>query len=85
MYPCFAQIAREEGFEDIAQIIESIAVAEKQHEKRYLGLLTKIQAGQVFKKSKKVIWRCLNCGYLHESAEAPGECPACAHPQSYYE
>ncbi len=85
MYPSFAKIAREEGFDCIADIFESIAVAEKQHEKRYLGLLANVEAGRVFKKDKPVVWRCRNCGYLHEGTEAPEICPACAHPQSYFE
>lgn len=85
MYPGFAKTAREEGFDDIALIFEAIAVAEKQHEKRYLGLLSNIQNGLVFKKTQKVAWRCLNCGYLHESDEAPEECPACDHPRDYFE
>ena len=85
MYPGFAKVAREEGFEDIAKVFESIVVAEKQHEKRYRGLLANIKAGSVFKKDKKVVWRCRNCGYLHEGTEAPGECPACAHPQAHFE
>ncbi len=85
MYPAFAKIAREEGFEKIAAIFTSIAVAEKQHEKRYLGLLANVEAGTMFKKDKPVVWRCRNCGYLHEGTEAPEECPACAHPQSYFE
>ena len=85
MYPGFAKVAREEGFEEIAAIFESIAVAEKQHEKRYLGLLNNIEKGTVFKKDKPVVWRCLNCGYIHEGTEAPKVCPACAHPQAYYE
>lgn len=85
MYPSFAKTAKEEGFEDIANIFTSIAVAEKQHEKRYLGFLANIKAGKVFKKEKPVVWRCLNCGYLHEGTEPPEECPACAHPRSYYE
>jgi rubrerythrin len=85
MYPSFAKIARDEGFTEIADMFEAIAVAEKQHEKRYLGLLSNIEMGTVFKKSKPVVWRCINCGYLHEGSEAPLECPACAHPQSYYE
>jgi len=85
MYPSFAQVAREEGFEEIAGIFESIAVAEKQHEKRYLGLLANVEAGTVFKKDKPVVWRCLNCGYRHEGAEAPDVCPACAHPQAFFE
>jgi len=85
MYPGFAKIAREEGFEPIAKILDLISVAEKQHEKRYQRLLANLEAGKVFKKDNSVIWRCLNCGYLHEGTEAPTECPACAHPRDYYE
>ena len=85
MYPEFAEIAREEGFEEIAKVFTAIAVAEKQHEKRYLGLLANVEAGTVFKKDKKVVWRCRNCGYLHEGEEAPDKCPACAHPQAHFE
>jgi len=85
MYPEFAETAREEGFDDIAKVFESIAVAEKQHEKRYLDLLANVEAGTVFKKPKKVVWRCRNCGYLHEGTEAPDTCPACAHPQAHFE
>jgi rubrerythrin len=85
MYPEFAEVAREEGFETIAKTFEAIAVAEKQHEKRYLGLLANVEAGTVFKKDKKVVWRCRNCGYLHEGEEAPKVCAACAHPQAHFE
>lgn len=85
MYPGFAEAAREEGFDSIASIFESIAVAEKQHEKRYLGLLANVEAGTVFKKDESVVWRCLNCGYLHEGKEAPEACPACDHEQAYFE
>ncbi len=85
MYPSFAKVAQEEGRKDVAKIFESIAVAEKQHEKRYLALLTNVDAGTVFKKGKPVVWRCRNCGYLHESPEAPKECPACAHAQAHFE
>jgi len=85
MYPGFAQIARKEVFDDIAEVMEAIAVAEKQHEKRYLALAANIKAGRVFKRTKKVVWRCRNCGYLHEGTEAPTECPACAHPQAHFE
>jgi len=85
MYPEFAQLARKEGFDDIAGVMEAIAVAEKQHEKRYLALAANIEAGRVFKRAEKVVWRCRNCGYLHEGAEAPTECPACAHPQAHFE
>jgi rubrerythrin len=85
MYPGFAQIARDEGFKNIAAIFEAIAVAEKQHGKRYAGLLANVEAGTVFKKDTPVVWRCRNCGYLHQGKEAPGACPACAHPQAYFE
>lgn len=85
MYPGFAKVAREEGFEQIAKAWEAIVVAERQHEKRYLGLRANVDAGTVFRKDKPVVWRCRNCGYLHEGPEAPAACPACAHPQAYYE
>lgn len=85
MYPEFAKIARQEGFETIAKVFEAIAVAEKQHEKRYLGLLKNVEADMVFKKDNKVVWRCRNCGYLHEGKEAPKVCPACAHPRAHFE
>ncbi len=85
MYPEFADIAREEGFDNIAQVFESIAVAEKQHEKRYLDLAKNIEDDKVFKKDQPVVWRCQNCGYLHEGTEAPDICPACAHDQSHFE
>lgn len=85
MYPEFATVARNEGFGDIAHIFESIAVAEKQHEKRYLGLAANIEAGTVFRKDSPIVWRCLNCGYVHEGQEALQKCPACAHPQAYFE
>ncbi len=85
MYPGFAKVAREEGFDIIAAVFEAIAVAEKQHEKRYLDLAANIEAGKVFKRDEKVTWRCRNCGYLHEGNEAPESCPACAHPQAHFE
>ena len=85
MYPQVAQIAREEGFEAIAIAMEAIAVAEKQHEKRYLDLARNIDEGKVFKRDGTVVWRCRNCGYLHEGPEAPNTCPACAHPQAHFE
>ncbi len=85
MYPSFAKVAREEGFDAIAKAFESIAVAEKQHEKRYLDLAKNIEDGTVFKKDKPVVWRCRNCGYLHEGTEAPDVCPACVHPQAHFE
>ena len=85
MYPGFAKVAREEGFDSIAVIFEAIAVAEKQHEKRYNDVAANIEAGKVFKKDENVVWRCRNCGYLHDGTEAPGACPACAHPQAHFE
>jgi len=85
MYPGFAVTAREEGFADIAAIFEAIAVAEKQHEKRYRDLVANIEAGRVFKRDKKVTWRCRNCGYLHEGDAAPDLCAACAHEQAHFE
>lgn len=85
MYPEFAKVAREEGFDKIADTMQAIAVAEKQHESRYLALAKNIDTGEVFKKAGKVVWRCRNCGYIHEGPEAPGVCPACAHPQAYFE
>ncbi len=85
MYPSFAKIAKEEGFEVVAKVFEFISIAEKQHEKRYNDLLKNVKEQKVFKKDKPVVWRCLNCGYLHEGDEAPQSCPACAHPQSYFE
>jgi len=85
MYPEFAHIAHEEGFGEIAKVFEAVAVAEKQHEKRYLDLLANVEAGTVFKKKEKVVWRCRNCGYLHEGVEAPDSCPACEHPQAHFE
>ena len=85
MYPGFAKIAVEEGFEEIAEIFQAIAVAEKQHEKRYLALAANIEKGIVFKREQSVVWRCRNCGYLHEGNEALDECPACAHPKAHFE
>jgi rubrerythrin len=85
MYPGFAKVAREEGFDAIALVFEKVSVAEKQHEKRYRDLAANIEAGTVFKKAQKVTWRCLNCGYLHEGNEAPDMCPACAHPRAHFE
>lgn len=85
MYPSFAETARKEGFSAIATVFESIAIAEKQHEKRYLGLKANVDNGKAFKKDKKMVWRCINCGYILEAEEAPKACPACAHPQSYFE
>lgn len=85
MYPSFAAVAREEGFPEIAAIFDSIAVAEKQHERRFRGLLANVENGTVFKKEQSISWACRNCGYRHEGKEAPEACPACDHPRDYFE
>jgi rubrerythrin len=85
MYPEFADVARQEGFNEIAAIFAAIAKAEAFHEKRYRALAANIDQGRVFKREQKVVWRCRNCGYLHEGDAAPEVCPACAHPQAHFE
>lgn len=85
LYPAFADVAEKEGFNEIADVFRAVSVAEKQHEKRYLALLKNIKEGKVFKREKTIKWRCGNCGYIHEDASAPDECPACAHPQAHFE
>jgi rubrerythrin len=85
MYPSFAEVAEEEGFKEIAAVLRAIAVAEKQHEKRYLELRDNILKDKVFKRDKVVKWRCGNCGYIHEGNEAPKVCPACDHKREYFE
>lgn len=85
MYPGFAKIAREEGFDNIADIFMSIANAEIQHEKRYKALINNIEAKQVFKRDSTETWQCRNCGYTHEGKEPPEICPACAHAQAHFE
>lgn len=85
LYPAFASIARKEGFEAVALAFENISIAEKQHEKRYRDLLNNLNSGKVFKKDGKVIWRCRNCGFIHEAKEAPEVCPACIHPRAHFE
>lgn len=85
MYPGFAETAKEEGFMEIAGVFTAIAVAEKQHDKRYKELAANIEAGTVFERGDTVIWRCRNCGYLHEGTKALNKCPACAHPQAHFE
>ena len=85
LYPAFAKTAREEGFKAIAAAFDAICIAEKQHGKRYRDLASNLEAGRVFKRNNVITWRCLNCGYLHEAQEAPKVCPACLHPQAYFE
>jgi len=85
MYPEFAKVAEKEGFDEIAEVFRSIAVAEKRHEDRYVALAQNIEAGKVFKREKPVRWVCRNCGYVHEAVEPPTVCPACAHQQAHFE
>lgn len=85
MYPSMAKIAEEEGFPKIAAAMRSIAIAEEYHEERFLAVLASIETGTVFKKAKTVTWRCQNCGFNHEGANAPEKCPACDHPQAHFE
>jgi len=84
-YPEFARIADEEGFHDIAEMYRKIAVAEKHHEERYNAFIKDLEASGMFAKDREVVWRCLNCGYIHVGKEAPEKCPACEHPQAYFE
>ena len=85
IYPDFAQTAADEGFPEVAASFETIAEVEVEHEKRYRKLLANVKENKVFKKDKTVKWKCRNCGYVHEGPDAPKMCPACKHPQSYYE
>lgn len=85
LYPGFAATARDEGFKAVGAVFDMVSVAEKQHERRYRGLLENVLAGRVFKRGVPVKWRCLNCGYVHEGPDAPAACPACVHPQAYFE
>jgi len=85
LYPEAAGIAEKEGFPEIAALFRNIATVEKHHEERYLKLLKNIQDGTVFKKDKSVLWKCRNCGFIHEGASAPKECPACLHAMAYFE
>lgn len=85
LYKKAEDVARQEGFEEIAKQFKEIAEVEEQHEKRYRKLLKNVKEKKVFKKGTVVKWKCRNCGYIHEGKEAPEECPACVHPQAYYE
>ncbi len=85
IYPEFQKIAEQEGFKEIADSFKQIGEVEEQHEKRYLDLLSNLNQKNVFKRDKVVKWHCRNCGYVHEGKEAPKICPACKHPQSFYE
>jgi len=85
LYPHFADVAEEEGFKEIAVAYRMIARVEKAHEERYRKLYQNLEEGKVFQKGDKIIWKCRNCGYLHEGTKAPEKCPACLHPQAYFE
>ena len=85
LYPGFEKVAREEGFLDVSESFKEIAEVEEQHEKRYRKLLDNVEKGSVFRRTGEVSWKCRNCGYVHHGSEAPMICPACKHPQSYYE
>jgi len=85
LYPDFAKVASEEGFLEVAESFTEIAEVEEEHEKRYRKLLENVKNGTVFKRDEEVEWHCLNCGYINHGKEAPEVCPACEHPQSYYE
>lgn len=85
LYKDFAGVAEKEGFKEVAETFTNIALVEKQHEKRYRTLLKNIKENKVFKKDASVKWKCRNCGYVHEGAEAPESCPACKHPQAHFE
>ena len=85
MYPEFAKIAQEEGFNEIAALYRAVCVAEEYHENRYRGLASKLESGMVFKSEEEVVWRCRNCGYVHKGTTPPKMCPACKHPQAHYE
>ncbi len=85
LYPEFARVAAEEGFKEIAVAFKMIATVEKAHEARYTKLFNNLNDGKVFKRDGKIVWKCRNCGYLHEGEKAPQKCPACLHPQSYFE
>lgn len=85
LYPQFAEVAEEEGFPAVAAVFKFIASVEKHHEERYRKLLSNIENNKVFEKEEVTLWKCGNCGYIHEGKNAPEVCPACAHPQSYFE
>lgn len=85
MYAKMAEEAKEEGFDEISKLFAEVAKIEKEHEERYLALLANVENKTVFKKSEKVVWKCSNCGYIHEGDEAPSVCPVCAHPQAFFE
>ncbi len=85
LYPTFAEIAQQEGFPVIAAVWRKIAEVEAEHERRYRALLARVEEGKVFEREEEITWQCRNCGYLADGTQAPDTCPACAHPQAYFE
>jgi rubrerythrin len=85
IYPNFAKVAAEEGFEDVAKTFRMVAEVEKYHERRYLKLLANVEQGKIFKKDVSIKWKCRNCGHIYEGSEAPEKCPVCEHARSYFE
>ncbi len=85
LYPGFAKISREEGFNRAADVWDAISVAEVQHEKTFRGLAANVETGNSFSRESSRIWRCINCGYIHEGQRAPEKCPACVRPSNYFE
>ena len=85
LYPAFADIADEEGFKEIAVVFRMVAKVEAEHERRYRKLLANVEANKVFEKDEAILWQCRNCGFVFEGKKAPMKCPACAHPQAYFE
>ncbi len=85
LYPAFAQVAEEEGFPEIATAFRMISAAEERHEIRFNKLAKNMEEGKVFRKDEKVLWKCTNCGYIHEGTSAPEKCPACLHPKAFFE
>jgi len=85
MYPRMEKEAREEGEEEIAKLFKEVAEVEEKHARRYQKLLENLEKGEVFKRKEVKRWKCNNCGYIHEAKEAPEKCPACSHPQGYFE
>jgi len=85
MYAEFEKVARQEGFDDIADLFKGLASIEKEHDQRYRKLLEELEMGMVFKKDQSTQWKCRNCGFIHNGEEAPEVCPVCNHPRGYFE
>ncbi len=84
MYKGFAEVAKEEGFTEIAALFEGVAAIEREHEERYKALLANVETGAVFERKEEMVWQCGNCGHIHIGTSAPDECPVCAHPKAYF-